>query len=151
MNDSSRRPSLSMPEFCRIVDEAIRDLPAGARQRMENVAVDVEQDPDPEAWRRLGRRRGPHKGELLLGLFMGVPFPVQSYGHHSPNVIKIYKCPIEAVSRSRDELLANIRKTVIHETAHHFGFTDADLRQMDHVPGADIATQGARDDPPDSE
>ena len=130
------RSSVSMSEFCRIVEEAVRGLPEHVHQRMKNVAIDVEEEPDRWAWQLLGQRRGPHKGELLLGLFTGVPFPDQSYGHFTPNLIKIYKRPIEIVSGSREEMLTNIRKTVIHETAHHFGFTDEDLRRMEDDPDA---------------
>ncbi len=48
-----------------------------------------------------------------------------------PDRIFIYQGPIERVCRSEDEVKARVRRTVLHEVAHHFGWSDADLAEMD--------------------
>jgi predicted Zn-dependent protease with MMP-like domain len=51
-----------------------------------------------------------------------------------PHRIIIYKRPLEEDFPSRRELMTEVRKTVIHELAHHFGYTDRDLERFDDDP-----------------
>jgi predicted Zn-dependent protease with MMP-like domain len=51
-----------------------------------------------------------------------------------PHQILIFKRPLEEDFRSRKQLMIEIRKTVIHELAHHFGYTDRDLEEFDDNP-----------------
>ena len=128
---------LSMGEFCRLVRRTVEGLPERFQPYLENVVVDVELEPSDEHWERVeGRDDLSAEEGLLLGLFVGVPLTSQPYGDHHPNVIKIFKRPIEEVSETRRELETNIRKTVIHELAHHFGFKDEDeeLERFDNDP-----------------
>jgi predicted Zn-dependent protease with MMP-like domain len=69
----------------------------------------------------------------LLGLFIGVPVTAQSYGDRHPNVVKIFRRPMEEVSRTRGALLRNIRATVIHEFAHHFGYSEEQLEAFERA------------------
>src|SRR5262245_20744705 len=127
------RRRLSFHEFCDAVREAVDSLPDPFRGYLENVAVDVEEEPTEQHYATLAERDDADEHGLLLGLFIGVPLTRQEFGGHHPNVIKIFRRPLEQVSRTRGALLRNIRATVIHELAHHFGFTDAELEAFDRA------------------
>lgn len=122
-----RSVHLPIGEFCNLVRRTVERLPDRFQPYLENVVVDVELEPTGDDWERVEHREDDWGEDgLLLGLFVGVPLTSQEYGQRHPNVVKIYKRPIEEVSASRRELETHIRKTVIHELAHHFGFKDED-------------------------
>ncbi len=117
-----------MDEFCRVAREVVDQLPEPFHQWLENVVVDVELEPS----RRLLRDLGMDPVEdTLLGLFEGAAITEQEYGDHRPNRILLFKRPIEEVSRSRAEIAYEIRRTVIHELAHHFGYSEEDLEEFE--------------------
>lgn len=120
------RRRMSWHAFCEAVEEAVASLPAPFQRYLENVAVDVQEEPGEQDYAAL-EDRGTETNGLLLGLFIGVPLTKQSYDDRAPNVVKIFRRPMEQVSRTRGALLRNIRATVIHEFAHHFGFSEEEL------------------------
>lgn len=124
---------LSWNEFCEVVREAVDSLPDPFPKYLENVAVDVVEEPGEEDYRALERRGDRAATGLLLGLFIGVPLTKQGFGDHYPNVIKIFRRPLEQISRTRGALFRHIRSTIVHEFAHHFGFTDAELEAFDRA------------------
>ncbi len=113
--------------FERLVEEAIASLPQDVREKMSNVAVIVERAPS----RRAARRHG-HDGELLLGLYQGQPLTERDsrYGMVLPDTITIFQDNVEAVCRSDAEIREEVRKTVLHEIAHHFGIDDERLHDL---------------------
>lgn len=121
---------MSWHAFCEAVEEAVASLPAPFHRYLENVAVDVQEEPSDHDYEALADRGVAAEG-LLLGLFIGVPLTKQSYRDHAPNVVKIFRRPMEQVSRTRGALLRNIRATVIHEFAHHFGFSEEELEAFE--------------------
>lgn len=110
--------------FEKLVGEAVASLPKFFRERLENVAIIVEDYPGPEVQ---GRFRG-----RVLGLYHGVPRPKRSVWAHypSPDVIYIYQKNIEAICRTEEEIKEQVRKTVIHEIGHYFGLTDERIREL---------------------
>lgn len=114
--------------FARLVAEALDSLPPEIAAQMENVEVVVEPYPT-RAQLAAGRVR---RGETLFGLYEGVPRPQRNshYGMVLPDKITIFQKPIEAGCRTADEIRAQVRRTVVHEIAHHFGIDDQALRQM---------------------
>ena len=125
-------PRLSLKEFCAIVQQVIRELPDPFHGWLENVAVDVEQRPDARTLRSVGMAAADW--DELMGLFEGEALTEQEYGEHHSNRVTLYKQPIEAACRSRDEIAYEIRRTVIHELAHHFGFSEDDLEEFELTP-----------------
>ena len=103
--------------FEEMVAEALDSLPAGLGRLMRNVAVTVEHDAGP---------RG------LLGLYRGVPLTSRTSGYAGvlPDLITIYRRAICAVSETEQEVADQVRRTLIHEVAHHFGIDDARLREL---------------------
>jgi len=120
---------LSRDEFERLVSKALGELPKKFRDRLENVAVVVEDDPPGEVLRKLGVK-SPHH---LLGLYQGVPLKHRGirYGNVLPDRIVIYQRPIEAIARARGEIIRQIRQTVMHEVGHYFGLAEVDLREIE--------------------
>jgi predicted Zn-dependent protease with MMP-like domain len=124
---------LSRDDFEKLVSKALQDLPKKFRDRLENIVVVVEEAPSKEIMRQLGL-----KSPLgLLGLYRGVPLKHRGfrYGNVLPDQIVIYHRPIEALARTRQELLRQIRRTVMHEIGHFFGLTEFDLRAIEGDKG----------------
>ena len=114
--------------FEALVAEALDSLPPDIQEKLSNVEVVVEWRPSPHQLRRLGL--GP--GQTLFGLYEGVPLTERTshYGMVLPDKITIFRQPIEAHCRSEEEIRQMVRRTVLHELAHHFGIPDRRLREL---------------------
>jgi predicted Zn-dependent protease with MMP-like domain len=112
-------------QFERLVARALDDLPPRFAQRLKNIAVLVEASPSREVAQELG-------GDIL-GLYQGASELEQSpmAPWELPEVIVIYQKNIEAVCRTDEETVEEIRKTVIHEVGHHFGLSDEQMEQLE--------------------
>ena len=117
---------LEQARFARLVRRALMDLPAEFGERMRNVEIVVDDEPEPG--------RVPD-GQELLGLYEGVPLTERGYGEpYLPDRISIYRGPIQRMSTSPRRQAKVVRDTVMHEIAHHFGISDArhaELRRHD--------------------
>jgi predicted Zn-dependent protease with MMP-like domain len=136
-NRTMARPRrLTLSEFCDVVHDAVESLPESLHNYLENVVVDVQNTPDDADFGEL-KERGTRiePDTLLLGLFIGRPLTEQSWGENHPNVIKIFRRPLEEICPTRGTLLRQIRATVIHELAHHFGFSEEDLDDFEQRVG----------------
>jgi predicted Zn-dependent protease with MMP-like domain len=111
------------------VEKAIQTLPDELRDRMENVVILVQDYADST---QLAKARVNHR-EMLLGLYEGVPLTKRGtrYGLVVPDRISIFQKPIESRCRNNDEIADEIQRVVIHEIAHHFGISDARLREIE--------------------
>ncbi|MDY6875568.1 MAG: metallopeptidase family protein [Chloroflexota bacterium] len=114
--------------FEHMVAEALNDLPATFREKLENVEVTVEGWPSRETM-RLARVRHPAQ---LLGFYHGVPQTkrTHNYGLVLPDKISIYQYPIEMRCRTLEEMRTTIYHVLRHEIAHHFGINDERLREI---------------------
>jgi predicted Zn-dependent protease with MMP-like domain len=109
---------VSEERFEELVADAIDSIPAQVAQHMENVAV-------------LVRDRGPSPS--LLGLYEGIPLTARdsSYGGMvTPDRISIFREPILAICHNETEVVHQVRVTVVHEIAHHFGIDDHRLHEL---------------------
>jgi len=114
--------------FEALVAEALETLPEFFREKLNNVVVLVEDWPDRETLRLAGAR----SPAALLGFYHGIPLTERTSGYNlvAPDEIIIYQKPIERVCRTKAEIIAQVRRTVMHEIAHHFGISDARLREI---------------------
>ena len=114
--------------FERLVAEALDALPEAYREKLDNVAVVVEDWPDHQAMAVSG---ASHPAGVL-GLYHGVPLErrTHSYTLVIPDKITLYQRPIELQCRSFDQAKAMIQHVVRHEIAHHFGIDDRRLREI---------------------
>ena len=115
-------------EFEDLVRQAIERLPEEFLARLENVDVVVADRPTRE---QIGVS-GVAAGETLLGLYEGVPLvDRENYGLVVPDKITIFQMPIVEMCSTREELIDEVRVTVVHEVAHFFGLGDRALSEMD--------------------
>lgn len=112
---------ISDDEFDATVAEALDGVPERFKAVLHNIAITVADEPTD---RERGTMADP-RGELL-GLYQGVPLPQRTTGYSGvlPDIITIFKGPHERVCGSRAQLVGQIRKTVLHEIGHYFGFDD---------------------------
>jgi predicted Zn-dependent protease with MMP-like domain len=114
---------LRRARFARLVARALDDLPPFFAERMRNVHVVVEEEPTEQ--------QRPNDGGELLGLYEGVPLTGRGGGEpYLPDRISIFRGPIERMTSSPRGQAKIVRDTVIHEIAHHFGISDARLREL---------------------
>ena len=128
---------MSMKKFAAVVRRAIDSLPEEITQYLENVVIDVEEEPSVEFLREAGfTDEEIAEGDSLYGYFMPLEGASMSDMDmlENPNRILIFRNPLEEDFPDRRDLLIEIRKTVIHEIAHHFGLTDRDLEKFDDNP-----------------
>jgi predicted Zn-dependent protease with MMP-like domain len=105
-------------EFEELVSDALDGLPPKIAAVMDNVALFVEDESS--------------EGLRLLGRYEGVPLTsrTSSYVLAVPDRITIYRLPIQAICDTREEVRHQVRVTVVHEIAHHFGISDERLHDL---------------------
>jgi predicted Zn-dependent protease with MMP-like domain len=107
-------------DFEQLVRDALDELPDDIGNLMSNIAVTIEDEPPP--------------GQNLLGLYEGVPWGRRGpyYAGVLPDKITIYRGPLERTAGGDpDRLRRQVRRTVFHEIAHHFGISDQRLVDID--------------------
>jgi predicted Zn-dependent protease with MMP-like domain len=115
--------------FESLVEAALEGLPAVFRERLDTVAVVVEDEPTPDELARAG-------ASGLLGLYTGLPRT--AYGASDAALaskITIFRGPHLRVFRDPDALARGVAATVRHEVAHHFGISDARLDELARLRG----------------
>ena len=112
-------------EFERLVGRALDSLPEAFARLIENVAVVVEDEPEDELLLEMGMEPGV---DDLLGLYQGVPRSERDSAYSAlPDRIVIYRHPICRASRDREEVVSEVRDTVVHELGHYFGLEEDEL------------------------
>ena len=111
-----------------VVGEVLHLLESELGAHLENVEIAVEDVPSDEDLEAVGIE----PGETLYGLYQGIPRTERSVFQVSafPDRITIYRVPIESDARDAAELRERIRRTVLHEMAHHFGISDDRLMEL---------------------
>ena len=120
-------------EFEGAVADALDEIPDHLFEALENVIVTVADEPDEEQLAALDSEGAEVCDDELLGLYDGLPLTERSgtYGEGDlPDVITIFKGPHERSFEGREEMLDEVRRTVIHEIGHYFGNDEAMLEEM---------------------
>jgi len=120
---------LSDKEFNELVQESINSLPEKFRRKMENVMIVVENLPSANLLSEM-KINSPYG---LLGLYRGIPYTKRGiwYRNVMPDKIIIFKKPIEARCKQKEEIKALVSKVVIHEIGHYFGLDEESLRKIE--------------------
>jgi len=113
--------AMSREEFEDAVSEALDRLPADLAGMMDNVVVLVEDDP-------------PDDFPDLLGLYEGTPLTERDTWWAArgslPDRITVFRNPTLAVCSTTEQVVEEVRVTVVHEIAHHFGIDDERLHEL---------------------
>ncbi len=119
---------LSRKKFEALVGRALDDIPELVRSSMDNVDVVVEEWPTAAQYDELGMERG----EWLFGLYEGTPLLDRGVVADPllPDKITIFKGPLEEACETEEQMTEEIRRTVVHEIAHHFGIDEDRLREL---------------------
>jgi predicted Zn-dependent protease with MMP-like domain len=106
-------------EFDELVAQALDTIPAPLARAMDNVVIVVEAEPPPVQ---------PN----LLGLYEGVPLTARDHWYAGvlPDRITVFRGPILRRARTHAEIVEEVRVTVVHEVAHHFGIDDDELDEL---------------------
>lgn len=114
---------MSRRAFERVVDEALDELPTEIVEAVDNLHVVVESRPTVE--------QDPHD-EGLLGIYEGIALAERGvdYSGFLPDRITIFMDNHLDLGLTRDELRDEIRRTVLHEMAHHLGIDDRRLHEL---------------------
>ncbi len=116
---------MSLRAFEKLVAQALDSLPRQFAELLENVAVVVEDEPDPEDLAAMGM--DPEEDDLF-GLYQGVPLSERDTFYDAiPDRVAIYRGPILRNTVSRREVIREVRDTVVHELGHHFGLDEDDM------------------------
>ena len=108
---------VSPTEFEDLVADALDLLPPELTAHFANVVVVVE-DENPRDLR-------------LLGLYEGLPLTSRDrYAGVLPDRITLYRIPLCLVAEDLDDLVEQVRITVIHEFGHHMGIDEARLHEL---------------------
>lgn len=122
--------AISRTRFEELVQEAIDSIPETLWDAIDNLAITIDEWPS----RAQLVASGVPPGHTLLGLYEGVPLTGRShhYGMISPDKITIFRGTILRACPPGDEeaVRAQVRRTVLHEIAHHFGISDERLHQI---------------------
>ena len=110
---------MSAEEFEELVGEALDGIPPELARLMRNVVVVVEDD-------------APEDDSDLLGLYDGTPLTERGewYAGVLPDRISIFRRPVLELCETREDVVEEVRVTVVHEIAHHFGIDDDRLHQL---------------------
>jgi predicted Zn-dependent protease with MMP-like domain len=120
---------MSHEHFSELVEEALDSLPSEIARAMDNVEVTIAGWPTMQQLYSAGI--DPRRG-TLFGLYQGVPLTLRTQGYNlvPPDRITIFQGPITAVHGTDEAIRRQVRETVIHEIAHHFGIDDDRLREL---------------------
>jgi predicted Zn-dependent protease with MMP-like domain len=112
-------PDVNRRQFEQVVDRTLEGLPQWVVDQIDNLHVVVEETPDEE------------EGDVL-GLYEGVSLPERAadYSGALPDRIVIFRVPHLELGLDDAELEAEIRRTVLHEIAHHIGIDDQRLAEL---------------------
>lgn len=123
-----------LEEFHYYIDLALAEMPKEFRDKLDNVAIFVEDFPTRE---QVIKFRLREERIMLLGLYEGIPQTQRGrygIGGAVPDKITLFRQPILSVVKNQTELVKQIKDTLYHEIGHHFGMSEEEIRQakVDH-------------------
>lgn len=114
-------------EFEELVEQAVGELPQQFADLLDNILIVVEEEPTDEDLEALGDEAADD--DELLGIYRGVALTHRTHDMLPmlPDQIAIFRGPILRIARTRQEIVDEIRETVIHELGHYFGLHDDEM------------------------
>ena len=117
---------VSRERFEELAEMALETLPEEFRKYFTNITIIIEDHPGEQDTKRLNVKK-----DFLLGLFSGVPYHRKGgffeIPYPLPDKIILFQKNIENICSDENELIEQIRKTLIHEVGHYFGLSESEL------------------------
>ena len=119
---------LAPRRFEALVTRALDGIPKLIAEHMNNIDVVIEDWPTRQQYDDLGLE----PDEWLFGLYEGTPLLERGITADPllPDKITIFKGPLEAACETEEQIADEVRRTVVHEIAHHFGIDEDRLRDL---------------------
>ncbi|MGH2349515.1 MAG: metallopeptidase family protein [bacterium] len=119
---------LGRKRFEALVLRALETIPEPIRVRMDNVDVVIEERPTARQLAELEME----PDEVLFGLYEGTPLIERGIIANPlmPDKITIFQRPLEEACETEEEITEEVRRTIVHEVAHHFGFDEDRLADL---------------------
>jgi predicted Zn-dependent protease with MMP-like domain len=113
---------MSADDFDQLIERALADVPDEFASLLENVVIMVEDWPPPDQ-------------PGLLGYYDGIPLTERDneYGGVLPDRIVIFRRPTLEICDTEEDVVEEVRVTVVHEIAHFFGIDDDQLHRMGYA------------------
>ncbi len=120
---------ISDQEFDALVTRAMNELPQEYITQLDNVAIVYDDEPNDEQIRRMKL----DNNHLLLGLYEGIPQTHRGTGYNLvlPDKITLFKKSILATVRTKEALFEQIKRTLWHEIAHHYGLNHDRIDELE--------------------
>lgn len=118
-------------QFGQLVEQAVESLPDIFKDKLENIAITVQDFPSPDV---LGALEKETDERSLLGVYIGIPYnkrPSHQISGKLPDRIELYQKNIESICRTPQEIVDQVRETIIHEIGHYFGLSEEDLKRLE--------------------
>jgi predicted Zn-dependent protease with MMP-like domain len=121
--------SVSDEQFDKLISQAIDELPQEYITNLNNVVITYADEPTPEQSKKQGIRRG----QLLLGLYEGIPLTRRGAGYNLviPDKITLFKKSILQMSHDESSFYKQIKHTLWHEIAHFYGLDHSRIKQLE--------------------
>ena len=121
--------TISDEAFASLIARAIDELPSKYTDHLDNVAITYDDEPNEHQREKL-RLRGD---QSLFGLYEGVPLTQRGAGYNLvlPDKITIFKKPLLSISSSLEELYDEVKHTLWHEIAHHYGLDHDRIHEIE--------------------
>ena len=116
--------------FEALIARAMDELPKQYIEYLDNVAITYADDPTPEQLTKQGVR----EGQLLLGLYEGIPQTRRGAGYNLvlPDKITLFKNPIAMLSHYEMDFYERVKRTLWHEIAHHYGLDHDRIHELEN-------------------
>ena len=116
-------------EFEQVILRALEQLPAEFVSALDNLNIEIR--PRPSPYELEESCLGP--GDTLFGLYVGVPLPDRTHFDTMslPDQILIFQEPHEQAFGREEEMVEQIRRTLLHEIGHYLGMDEDRLADLD--------------------
>ena len=124
---------ISHRRFETLVARALDLLPAEFQAHMENVSVVIAEEPDADTLASMGYDPDDPE-DTLFGLYEGVPLTERRHDDVLlPDSITIYRRPLLEWAESEEEIIEEVRITILHEIGHFFGLDEDRLEELGYA------------------
>jgi predicted Zn-dependent protease with MMP-like domain len=120
---------LNDEQFDQVITESMNELPEMYIKNLRNVAITIADEPTMQQRKQLQLRCN----QTLFGLYEGIPLTKRGNGYNLvlPDKITLFKLPLLSVSHDTKSFKEQVKRTLWHEIAHHYGLDHARIHELE--------------------